>query len=408
MGAAIATGGGTVGGMVERRGRVRVIAAMCVLLVAVTSGCTWRDIQVLASDAMDGRRAGTPGGAAARHYVAERLASFAQPIHPELTGDARYEQPFAQGTNVVGIIPGTELPDEYVLVGAHYDHLGHSCRTANSADTICNGATDNATGTAAAIRVAEEFAAHPGRRSVIVALFDAEEEGLLGSLAYVANPVVPLSKTVATVTFDILGANMLPAGRNSTFAVGGETGGPVMTDAVRAATDASPLEEARLSAVMGAYRSDYASFLGASVPSLFFSDSTGPCYHTAQDDLNVVDRTKLDVQIHTAMDVTRRLVDGVDRPTWAAAPLVTYDDLVLVSDLIDRSAADWGRFSATDQSTLATIQTEMHGWVAAGASGFTATVQNSFLTRANQTVSIFTHGTCDGFLSDPPTSIPTP
>ena len=106
-------------------------------------------------------------------------------------------QPFPGGTNVVAVIPGTDLADEYVVVGAHYDHLGNSCRVppGSPTDTICNGATDNATGVAAVLPIARSIAAQPTkpRRSVVLALWDSEEDGLLGSLFYVQNPLVPLA-----------------------------------------------------------------------------------------------------------------------------------------------------------------------------------------------------------------------
>ena len=128
-------------------------------------------------------------------------------------GDAAFLQPFDRGTNILAIIPGRELPDEYVIVGAHYDHTGSSCRTADPTNTICNGATDNATGVAAVLAVGERLALVPGgpRRSVVLALWDAEEDGLRGSRAYVDAPLVPLEQTVAYVNLDIQGANLLPS-----------------------------------------------------------------------------------------------------------------------------------------------------------------------------------------------------
>ena len=106
------------------------------------------------------------------------------------TGDAAYRQAFTDGTNVLGLIPGKDLPNEYVIVGGHYDHLGTSCRNASPADTICNGATDNAAGAAAALEVGRALASIPGgpHRSVIVALWDREEDGLLGSQVLHATP----------------------------------------------------------------------------------------------------------------------------------------------------------------------------------------------------------------------------
>ena len=81
---------------------------------------------------------------------------------------------------MVAVIPGTDLADQYVVVGAHYDHLGSSCQYKSSGDTICNGATDNAAGVAAVLAIARSIAgqAVKPRRSVVLALWDSEEDGL--------------------------------------------------------------------------------------------------------------------------------------------------------------------------------------------------------------------------------------
>lgn len=105
--------------------------------------------------------------------------------------------------NVVGILPGCEAPDEYVLLSAHWDHLGH-CTPVNG-DGICNGAVDNADGTAALVALAEANAkAGPARRSMVFVALTAEESGLLGSAYYGENPVYPLAKTVGGANMDAL------------------------------------------------------------------------------------------------------------------------------------------------------------------------------------------------------------
>ena len=105
--------------------------------------------------------------------------------------------------NVIGMLPGTERPDEYVLHTAHWDHLG-KCAPGEE-DEICNGAIDTATGTAALIALAEAHAkAGAAERSLVFLAVTAEEQGLLGSEYYGANPVFPLEKTVGGVNMDAL------------------------------------------------------------------------------------------------------------------------------------------------------------------------------------------------------------
>ena len=379
--------------------RVVGVAGAALLLSLLVSGCLWRDVSILASDDMAGRKLGSPGGAMARRYLIDRLSTRAEPIRPDATGDDRYLQPIQDGANVLGIIPGTELPDEYVIVGAHYDGQGTSCRTTVPGDGVCNSATDNAAGVAAALSIAQDLVDHPPRRSVVIALWDGEEANLRGSIAYVNAPVVPLAQTVAYVNFDVLGSNLLPSLRTTTFAVGAETGGPVLTGIVRDAVDADALDTAMVSAVLGAYRSDYTAFLTSSIPTVFFSDSTGPCYHTPGDDIDVVDFDKLDHQVATATRVVRALADGAERPTWTAAPLTTFDDVVAVGDVMDRSSVDWSRFSAADRQTLNAIRSDLTAVRDAGPAAYDADAQSTLLNRANQGISVFTRGTCDGFLA---------
>jgi Zn-dependent M28 family amino/carboxypeptidase len=106
--------------------------------------------------------------------------------------------------NVIGVLPGREAPDEYVLHTAHWDHLGR-CTPAPDGDDICNGAIDNATGTAALVALAEAHAkAGAPRRSLVFLAVTAEESGLLGATYYAQNPVYPLAQTVGGVNMDAL------------------------------------------------------------------------------------------------------------------------------------------------------------------------------------------------------------
>ena len=106
--------------------------------------------------------------------------------------------------NVVGIIPGTKRPGEYILYTAHWDHLGR-CTADETGDDICNGAVDNATGTAALIEVGRAFTQAKPERSVVLVAVTGEESGLLGSKHYAANPLYALNKTVAGFNMDALG-----------------------------------------------------------------------------------------------------------------------------------------------------------------------------------------------------------
>nr|WP_241695843.1 M28 family metallopeptidase [Sphingomonas ursincola] len=104
--------------------------------------------------------------------------------------------------NIIGTLPGAKRPDEYVLYTAHWDHLGR-CKPADDGDDICNGAVDNATGTAALVALAEAFGkAGAPDRSVVFLAVTGEESGLLGSSYYGENPVYPLSQTAGGINMD--------------------------------------------------------------------------------------------------------------------------------------------------------------------------------------------------------------
>ena len=120
-----------------------------------------------------------------------------------LTGSVSLETSFEQmqSANVVGILPGTTRPDEYVIYTAHWDHLGRCAPV--EGDDICNGALDNATGTAGLIELARQFSGEGApERSVVFIGLTAEEQGLLGALYYMQNPLFPARQTVAAINMD--------------------------------------------------------------------------------------------------------------------------------------------------------------------------------------------------------------
>lgn len=167
--------------------------------------------------------------------------------------------------NVVGVLPGRTRPDEYVLYSAHWDHLGRC--DAVDGDDICNGALDNASGTAALVALAEAHAkAGPADRSLVFLAVTAEESGLLGSKFYAENPVFPLAQTVGGVNID--GVNNV--GRAKDFVLIG-VGKSELEDLVKpivAAQDrvivAEPTPERGYY-----YRSDHFSFAKLGVPMLY-------------------------------------------------------------------------------------------------------------------------------------------
>ena len=167
---------------------------------------------------------------AAQELLYGQLSEFAEPAF-EGEGIDGYPQKFPDGTNIVAVIPGTDLADEYVVIGAHYDHQGSNCRTQRPGRPHlqrrdrqrgrCGG------GAIAAAR--HETAAGPPRRTVVVALWDERRMGCSVRGTTRSTRSSPW-KTVAYVNFDIQGSDLLPSMANSTIAVGAETGGPTFVD----------------------------------------------------------------------------------------------------------------------------------------------------------------------------------
>ena len=173
--------------------------------------------------------------------------------------------------NVVGLLPGSETPDEAIVYMAHWDHLG--THDGETGDNIYNGAVDNATGVAAIMEIAESFrkAKVPPKRSILFLAVTLEESGLLGSKYYVAHPVIPLDKTVAVFNLDALS----PVGKARDITVVGK-GSSQLEDLLKPLLDAQkrkPVGETNTAA--GYYfRSDHFNFAKAGVPSLYLDSGT--------------------------------------------------------------------------------------------------------------------------------------
>jgi Zn-dependent M28 family amino/carboxypeptidase len=168
--------------------------------------------------------------------------------------------------NVVGLMKGAKRPDEYVLYTGHWDHLG-KC-TPKDGDGICNGAVDNATGTAALVALAEAFKAGGAPdRSVVFLAVTAEESGLLGSKYYAENPVFPLAKTVGGVNMDAF--SMAGPAKNLTVIGKGKSDLDSYLEAAAKAEGRTP--EAEPTPEKGFYyRSDHFSFAKLGVPMVYF------------------------------------------------------------------------------------------------------------------------------------------
>ena len=203
--------------------------------------------------------------------------------------------------NFIATLPGSSKPDEHIIYTAHWDHLGKD--TSLTGDQIYNGAVDNASGTSALIEVAEAFAKLPAppKRSITIMAVTAEEQGLLGSKYYAANPIIPAAKTVANINMDALGVD----GRSSDVSVYG-LGQSELDNYLSVAVkkQGRTIAGDPRSAAGIYYRSDHFAFANIGIPALYaktgktsineatkalriqLKDSLNRCYHNLCDEYN--------------------------------------------------------------------------------------------------------------------------
>lgn len=223
--------------------------------------------------------------------------------------------------NVVGVIKGTDptLSQEYVLLSAHYDHIGTG-KTAEGKDTIYNGARDNGMGTTALLAAAKHFAAKPPKRSLLLLACTAEEMGMLGSSYYAAHPAIPHKSVVYNLNTDGAGFNdttlVTVMGLDRTSAQ------PLLEEAAKAnglkiANDPAPEQNLF-------DRSDNVSFAKLGIPAPTFSPGFTAFdaeifkyYHQQADeageDFNFRYLTRF---VNTFISATRLIADANDRPRW--------------------------------------------------------------------------------------------
>ncbi|WP_448556677.1 M28 family metallopeptidase [Thalassotalea montiporae] len=175
--------------------------------------------------------------------------------------------------NFIATLPGTKKSDEHIIYSAHWDHLGTD--TALDGDQIYNGAVDNATGTAALIEVAEAFTKLDVKpeRSITFLAVTAEEQGLLGSKFYAANPVIPANKTVANINMDALGVN----GKSADVAVYGLGQSELDNYLTKAAEKQGRVISGDPRPAAGIYyRSDHFAFANIGIPALYAKSGAQP------------------------------------------------------------------------------------------------------------------------------------
>ncbi|MEP7274174.1 MAG: M20/M25/M40 family metallo-hydrolase [Acidobacteriota bacterium] len=223
----------------------------------------------------------------------------------------------APAYNVVGILEGTDpkLKGEYIVLGAHYDHLGHgndSSLAPNSRE-VHHGADDNASGTAGLVELARILSADRKqlRRSVVFVAFTAEESGLIGSKAYVNNPGAPLNQSIAMVNMDMIGR--LRDGKLTVGGIGTAANFRQLVEGSNKGMFALQLNED------GFGPSDHSSFYARQVPVLFFFTGTHDDYHKPSDTAEKINYEGEAKIVGLISDIVRELDRTDARPVYTLA-----------------------------------------------------------------------------------------
>ncbi|MEE2526160.1 M20/M25/M40 family metallo-hydrolase [Hyphobacterium sp. HN65] len=261
------------------------------------------DLRRLSADEMDGRRTGTQGSHVARTYIRERM------IEAGLTPSfERYDHIFSYtprrsteemlGGNLVGYFEGRNTDGPIIVVTAHYDHLG------NCGGQICNGADDNASGVAALLAIADALGENRPEHTILFAALDAEENGLNGARALVAELPIVQERAVLNINLDMLAINAeneLPAAGAFHF--------PFLRDHIDAIEVAAPTHviQGYDSPEWGpsgdwTYSSDHAAFHDAGIPWIYYGVDFHEYYHQPTDEFEVVQQDFFASNVQTVLN----------------------------------------------------------------------------------------------------------
>ena len=228
-----------------------------------------------------------------------------------------------RGRNVIAMLPATmpvvAVDKPWVAVGAHYDHLGrggsgNSLASKEDLGGVHHGADDNASGTAAVLALVDVVSKQPRRRNVLVALWSAEEIGLVGSAAFVSAPPIPIDQLAAYINFDMVGRM-----QNNRLVVQATGTSPVWARLLERANVAAGFD---LGVQADPYLpTDSASFNQAAVVTLNFTTGSHVDYHKPSDTADKINYDDLDRIVDFAAAVTRAVIEGEQAPQFTKVDL---------------------------------------------------------------------------------------
>lgn len=316
------------GGAIFAGERVAASEAGRAVAAAIGADDVRGHIEYLASPALRGRRGEDARRAA--DYIRRHFDQCG--LQPLFDGEWFQEIPGAAdddgrtailGRNVAGWIPGSDpaLRDQFVIVSAHYDHLGMRD------GQMYAGADDNASGVAMLLEVARQVSRLPvkPRRSMVFIGFDLEERMLWGSRWFAAHPPWPLGQVALFITADMIGRSLGDLPLPTVFVLGSEHA-PAVKEALQQVETPRGLELALLGVDLIGTRSDYGPFRDRRVPFLFFSTGEHPDYHTPRDIPARIDFAKVARVSSLVLAICRQVADADQPPQWTDEVPLSLDE----------------------------------------------------------------------------------
>ena len=275
------------------------------------------DVAYLASPALAGRETGTPGGDSAAAFIGRRYLTLSLRGAFPASCERALECPAALfqffnvdgrvGQNIAAVVSGSDpsVRSQYVVIGAHYDHIGQS--TVNALDPELGpmshpGADDNASGTAAVLELGRRFERRPARRSIVLVNFDAEELGMVGSRVFVMHPPVLLQSIVFMLDLDMIGRL-----RFDRLFVDAKPVSPMTKNVIASAAAGAGLQVQYTSEI--ASRSDHASFAARGIEAAALFTGFHIDYHKTTDVASRVNLSGLIRVIDVAEAIARAEAD---------------------------------------------------------------------------------------------------
>ena len=279
-----------------------------------------RHLYTLASDDMEGRKSGTPGIEKAAKYIESEFKRIGLTT---FEGLETYRQTFnftprrakeeITSANIIGMLEGKSKKEEYVIISAHYDHLG--MKKSGGGDLIFNGANDDASGVTGVLALAEYFKKVGNERTIVFAAFTAEEMGLIGSTHF--GKGINASKFVAGINLEMIGK--IPSfGPNTAWLTGFERsdfGKIVQRNLEGSGYQLFPDPYKNFNLF---FRSDNASLARLGVPSHTFSTTAidvDKDYHKVSDEAETLNMTVITQTIQAVAKGTESIINGKDTPT---------------------------------------------------------------------------------------------